>query len=290
MPNGINKQLLAESYGFSAAMLNSNPELKRLFNKAVKENWAPDMFVARVRGTKWYKKTSETVRNAQVQKKSDPGTYKAQVDQQNARVTILARELGSQMPAKAIRKMAETAYQHGWDDNQLRRHLAASVRRTSAGLLEGQAGEWERQWREYAGSMGLSYTPYQYGTWARKATKGSMTPEDVLGLMQHAAKSRYPQFAGRIAKGESMDDIAQPYRQTIGELLEVDPASIPLSGRLLQKGLNQRTKKGDPTSMPLYKFEDVVRQDPRWRQTDNAKKSGDEMVRQLGTLFGKVAG
>ena len=37
---------LAQQYGWSVALLNSDPSLKALFTKAVAETWAPDKFVA----------------------------------------------------------------------------------------------------------------------------------------------------------------------------------------------------------------------------------------------------
>jgi len=283
------KKRLAEDFGFSLAMLRSNKELSRLFDRAVDQTWAPDRFVAAVRSTKWYKRNSESERNAQVQKKADPATYKANVKQTAARVRILARELGSQAPSERLGKIAENAYKNGWDDNQLRRLLSDTIRYGNDGRMEGQAGEWERQWREYAKQMGVTRSRKWYRNQARRAVKGTATPEEIQANIMRQAQSAYPQFKGRIQAGETLEDIAEPYRQVAGELLERDPEAFGLRASLMQRALNQRNKDGQPTSMNLENFRDLVRQDSRWKYTDNAKEAGDATVRALGQMFGKIS-
>lgn len=283
------KKELAESYGFNLGMLRSNPELNRLFEKAVDETWAPDRFVAAVRGTKWYKKTSESARNAQVQKRSDPATYNANVQQTGARVRILARELGSQASSSALGKIAEQAYQNGWDDNQLRRMLSSTIKAAGDGRMEGQAGEWERQWREYAASMGVNNSRDWYTRQARRAIKGTATPEEIQANITRQAQSRYPHLAGRMDAGETLADIAEPYRQMAGEILERPAELFNLNNAMVQKALNSRDGRGQPTTMTLFEFQDELRKDSRWKYTDNAKSAADGVAKALGQMFGKIS-
>ena len=49
-------------FGFALAFMNSNPELKHLFDQAVKHSWLAAEFIARLRGTKWFKHHSAAVR------------------------------------------------------------------------------------------------------------------------------------------------------------------------------------------------------------------------------------
>jgi hypothetical protein len=41
-----------------------------------------------------------------------------------------------------------------------------------------------------------------------------------------------------------------------------------------------------PGMMPLYQFQDMLRQDPRWQNTDNAKQSAFGMLHQIGADLG----
>ena len=49
---------LSAQYGFAMSVLNGNPELKALFQRAVAATYTPDRFQAELRGTQWYKKLS----------------------------------------------------------------------------------------------------------------------------------------------------------------------------------------------------------------------------------------
>ena len=51
--DSLNQTQMAANYGFALAFLNSDKELKALFSQAVKKGWEPQMFVARLRATKW---------------------------------------------------------------------------------------------------------------------------------------------------------------------------------------------------------------------------------------------
>src|SRR5213594_195726 len=71
---------LAASYGWAYGFLNSSPELKKLFGEAVKGGWEPGKFQAELRDTNWWKKNSETQRQAQVIKSTDPATWAASIN------------------------------------------------------------------------------------------------------------------------------------------------------------------------------------------------------------------
>src|SRR5437867_7698434 len=55
----LSRGATAEDYGFVEALFDSNPELKKLFNKAVKGGWEAKKFQAELRDTNWWKTHSE---------------------------------------------------------------------------------------------------------------------------------------------------------------------------------------------------------------------------------------
>src|SRR6478609_6811275 len=86
----------AAMFGWSQSVINSNPELKKLFASATKENWTTDHFVAKVRDTQWFKTHSDTYRQALILQKADPATYKQNVSQASAHITSMATQMGVQ--------------------------------------------------------------------------------------------------------------------------------------------------------------------------------------------------
>src|ERR1044072_1955568 len=71
---------LAETYGMSYSFFKSQPELMKLLNGAVADQWSATKFQAEVKNSSWWKKNSETVRQAQVLQKTDPATCRATME------------------------------------------------------------------------------------------------------------------------------------------------------------------------------------------------------------------
>lgn len=280
----INRQEMAAQYGLTLSFLNSNKELKALFDKAVKNTWDPARFQAAVRNTKWYKRTAEPYRQAQVLKKTDPATYKQRLDQVKARVRLMATEYGARIGN--VSDLAERAFQMGMDDNQIRRELAQYVKYTNGRML-GQAGQWEEELRAHMQDMGVYWGNKSVKNSISKMVAGSYTIQDALSRMNEMAKSKYAHLSRRIDQGETVYDIASPYIQEMAEILEVNPETITLKNPYLKKALDVTDKDGSHRTMTLSEFGDTLRKSSQWKHTDNAKAAASETVRQLGQFFGQ---
>ncbi len=114
--NDKRRDRLARQYGFVQAFFEADPELKALFDRAVKKTFTPDRFIAELRDTKWFKKNAVTVRNALMQKTADPATYKQRVNQLGATIRdTWGQQFGGtlgMLDDGEIRGWAETAYRY----------------------------------------------------------------------------------------------------------------------------------------------------------------------------------
>jgi hypothetical protein len=278
---------MAAEYGLTLAFLNSNKELKGLFDRAVKNTWDPTRFQAAVRNTNWYKRTAEPYRQAQVLKKTDPATYGQRLNQVRARLRLLATEYGASIGGKEFGNLAERVFQMGLDDNQVRRELGEYVK-YSDGRMLGQAGQWEAEMRQHMQDMGISWGNKAVKSAVTRMVTGSTTIQDALSRMNEQAKSKYAHLASRIDAGETVYEIASPYIQEIGEILEQNPESVTLKNPLIQKALDVRGEKDTHRTMTISEFGDQLRQTTKWRTTDNAKAAASTTVRQLGQFFGQA--
>jgi hypothetical protein len=294
VPDKINDQQLAAQYGFALAFMNSDPELKNLFNQAVKSTWDTSMFIAKLRNTKWFKHHSATVRNAIMQETSDPATYKANVDQMAATVQdAWGKMFGTtNMDPKTLRTWAETAHRMGWSEAQLIDHMTQGVnyqKLLKDQTLGGTAAETEGQIDNLLGNYGLDLG----GTWKaaqlEKIIEGSDTIGGVQDRVREMAMREYKAFADRIAAGETVREIADPYVQKMSSLLEVAPGQIGLNDRTIQSALKRRDDKGKPAALDLAAFADQVRQDKRWQYTDNAKQEVGNVTTTLLRSFGLLS-
>lgn len=285
----LNAEELAGRYGFAMAVLNSDPELKALFNRAVAQTYTPDRFQAELRASKWYQRNSEQVRTARTQASADPATYKANVAQTRTRLQMMAGEMGARMSDAQLNSVAEHAYVFGWDDNRVRQHITGYIKYTDGRLL-GQAGQWESQLRAYASDMGVKLSNSTILGYVTRASNGTATIDDALGAIRKSAASAFPHLSDRLAAGETLADIADPYRQSMATLLEMDPDSIGLQDPSLRKALAFKDDKGRVGTQTLYDFENTVRGDKRWLKTKNAQDQAMSVTNRVLQDMGLIGG
>lgn len=283
----INKKVLAEQFGFALAVLNSDPELKKLFERAVAKQYTPDRFIAELRGTKWYKKNGDAWRKATIQKESDPATYKANVEQVRTRLSMVAAELGAVVSQAQLAKMAEQSYMFGWDDNQVRATMSGYIKYTDGRLL-GQAGQYETELRDYAAAMGVRISNKAIRNYARSAIGGESTIDDAKSALRETAISAFPHLADRLRQGETVEQIADPYRQTMANLLELSPTEVTLNDPTVKKALQHQAPDGRVSLRTLYDFENDLRQDSRWLKTKNAQDAGMSAVQRVLSDMGVI--
>lgn len=292
--DGINREKMAQEYGFALAFMNSNKEIKHLFNNAVKHTWTSDEFVARLRGTKWFKHHSAAVRNAIMQRTSDPATWKANLEQMRSTVADEWGKLfGSQhLSNKQLNHWANLAQTMGWSEAQLVDHIAASVNYSkllNSQHLGGTAAETEGQLDQLIADYGVDLGHRWKAKQVKNVIEGDGTITGIQDQVRELAKRQYAAFSADLDGGKTMAEIADPYVQKMSDLLEINPNSVGLKNHLLQKALTAKTKEGAPAAMSLTDFADMVRKDPRWARTDNAKQQVADVTSQLLQSFGLTA-
>lgn len=288
MPS-ISRSEMADEYGLTLSFLNSNKEIRAIFNKAVAQTWDPARFQAAVRNTNWYKKTSEPWRQAQVLKKTDPATYEQRLSQVRARLTLMSAEYGAKMSAGTFDRFANQVFAQGWDDNQVRQHLAGYIQYRDGRLL-GQAGQWEQEIRQHMRDMGVMWSDKTIQHSVRRMVQGNLTVQDIISQVNETAKGKYQHLADRIEQGETLYDIANPFMQEIGQILEINPETLSVDDPLIKKAMDyvpNDDKPGTHRTMTLSEFGNQLRRDPRWKATDNAKATASTVLRSLGEAFGK---
>lgn len=289
-----NRHQMAHDYGFALAFMESNPELKKLFNQAVKQSWDTNKFIAKLRDTKWFKHHSANVRNAIMQQTSDPATYKANVKAMQATVRDTWGQMFGKdmMDLKQIHQWAETAHRMGWSEAQLIDRMTAGIKwgkLLSSNALGGKAAEYDSQMGALIQNYGLDLGKKWRANQLEKLMEGNDTITGIQHRVRDLAMHEYKAFADRIAGGETVMDIAEPYMQKMADLLELNPNDIALKDKMIQAALKQTGPKGQHAAMDLHTFEDFVRRDKRWQYTDNAREQVTAITADLLRSFGLIA-
>lgn len=279
----------AEQYGYVQSLFNAVPELKNLFNKAVKGQWAADKFQAELRNTKWWKSHAQSERDYLVLQYGDPATAKLKLSQAVTQVKQLAATIGLSVNSASMSKISAAAYNvvaKGWTDQDLRYYLGQYIT-FPAGSWNGEGGSNLQELETYAYNMGVKPSTSFFTNAARNIERGVASVQQYESQIRNQAKTLFPDWAKQIDSGQNVSDLASPYMQSMSTILEIPPGSVNLFDPTIKSALQYKDPKtGANSSMPIWQFENQLRNDPRWAGTKNAQDSTMQVAHQVLSDFG----
>lgn len=290
----LDRDELASQYGLSAALINSSKELKGLFNKAVSGGWSAAKFGAQLKNSKWWRTQSSGLRKYLTTKYTDPATFKQNWSNGQFKVNALAVSvgLGNQINSKGqssglLKSAIYNSLALGWSDARIKDWLGAKAS-THGGIMWGEAGEAFDKLHTLAYLNGMSYSSDWYKKNAVSIVSGKSTQETAEAGIRKTAAARYSAFADQINAGQNVMDLAAPYIKSAATLLELPETDVDLFNPHIAKAMTAKVATGQESGsqMPLWKFENEVRDDPLWRKTNNARESMMTVARQVAKDFG----
>lgn len=261
---------LAEDYGYAYSFLKSDSSLWGKFLQAVKGNWTAQKFQAEVKNTNWYKKHSDTTRQFQYLRTTDPAEWNSQRAQTRAQIQDKAAAMGATLSGVTLWRIADNAMQYGWNDSQIQNTLSTYVKVTN-GVYRGSVGNDIETVRATAYKNGINISPATINGWAKSIASGNITAESLERYVRQMAKSLAPGYAKELDAGIDLQDIVSPYIQSKAKLLEKNPADIDMFDPDIRKAVSGVTKDGKPASQSLWQFEQGIRAQPAWLKTQNAQ-------------------
>lgn len=286
----IDPQELAVQYGFTQAFLDANPELKGIFASAVKNQWSTDRFTAALQNTNWFKTHSADERKWLLLAATDPKSAGQQWNQARVHLSqMLASQGSSNINTATYNAMVYNIVAKGWNDSQIQNYAGQFVRLTN-GKMSGDAESQYSSALQYAYSMGVKMSDSWYQSNIQKLEQGLLTQNDIQAGIRSQAKAQYSQFAQQIDGGQTVQDLASPYIQQMSNILEVDGSTLSAFDPTIKKALTYKDPTtGQSGAQPLWQFENTLRQDPRWLQTNNARDSmmstAHGVLQQMGFAF-----
>lgn len=308
------------TYSYVDALGATVPEIQALINQAASEKWDSTRFADALQATDWWKTNSSTARQMTALQATQPAEWSQQYNAALQHVSQIAQQQGVQLSNDQIAQFTIADLYQGLDDATLTSQIG---RLYQIGTVNaGTSVNYEQQLRQMAASYGVPVTDQ----WIQQQIQTSLGQNTGLeGAKQsliNMASSAYPSLAQQLQSGQTVSDIAQPYMAAMSQILEVPSTGITLQDPTIQRALTNSTlalstpgkaststssssSPGTPgqtssastssstgtnqpgdTTMPLWQFQDQLRQDPRWQQTDNAKASAYSMAASLGKQWG----
>lgn len=289
-PKPIDQEILAQKFGLAKSLMDSSPELKSLFADAVKNSWTTEMFQARLQNTKWFQSMPETQRKMLVLHSTDPATYQRLWSTAYDHVQSMAGQMGvNPDDVKTIGAVASQVFFQGWTDERARTELGMHIQFGSSGMAHGQAGQIQSSINSYSYSMGVKNSD----EWTRSrivdVMMGRSTEQDAKNEVMQQALAAFPQYGDQIKAGMTVSDLAAPYTQSMSQILELAPGQVNLFDPTIRKTMSYRDPTGSGAAMPIWQFQNSLREDERWKKTQNAQ---DQLLGTAKTVlqsFGQIS-
>lgn len=281
-------QELSETYGMSYSFFSSQPELKKLLGRAVKEQWSPEAWTAHLKNSTWWKETSESRRQAQIMAKTDPATYKANMEAARAALAAQAVQMGAVLSTQALEQGARSVVTLGWNDAQVQNFLGSYIDFNDKHVIGGQAGATYKAIAGEAYAQGVKLSDQAIRNQVAYIGRGMMSLQDALGQIQEHAAGAYPAFADQIMAGQKMADVASPYTQIMARELDLPETGLNPFDPKVTAALNRMNGKGEPEPMSLTDFTTQIRDSPDWRKSPtalgNAMTVGRQVLKDMGMV------
>jgi hypothetical protein len=263
---------------------------------------AVDKFNIALQKTGWYKDNGSQGLAAATVKYSQPRTWEESVANRSKDIAATATSLGYKLDPLTIGKLAEASLYQAYDSAvfnsnagqlALQSKIAQAARAEKIGVTAGTGLTNTQTLKTYLQDMGGGFSD-QWITDAVNNINDPSTQTDIntyKDMIKQQAMTKYSGFAGLIDKGVTIKQIADPYVQSMANILEIDPTAIDYTkDSTIKKALGTTMNADGTTSpMPLWQYEQSLKQDPRWAFTNNAREDVNGMLHQIGKDFGFVS-
>lgn len=235
----------------------------------------------------WWRHTPESSRTWQARKLIDPATAGQQAHTMAANVIGIATTLGIHLSPGEVAWYSELAASNGWDQIALTRSLVDNTQR--ARFQAGTIGSTRDSLKATAANYGVNISETNAFHWAQQIATGRQTQEGFEDWSRNQAKAAYPMLTKEIDAGLTVRQIADPYLQIAGQLLDKNPDTMSLSDPRWQRALQGRDETGKATGpMNTQDWARHLMTDPQYQYEKS--RNGQSAALQLRDALGKTFG
>jgi len=173
----------------------------------------------------------------------------------------------------------------GLDRDTFLENLVKKVKDPKTGKLEFEVKRSEEEslstqdLQSVARANGITLSPQeiqQYNLDIRNGKDINVIKNQIRSV---AGLGRPDNIKKLLAEGTDLSTIYAPYKRTMATLLELDPESIDINDTTLQSAIGDR-------ELPIYEFRKILKKDPRWQYTNNAREEVSNKVLRVLQDFG----
>jgi hypothetical protein len=174
-----------------------------------------------------------------------------------------------------------------WLIDQIKTNLLAGKQEVNKlAIPEGPSGKYFTEVKNLAAKNGIMLSDSAATDYANKIVAGTLDVDTAFNTIRESAASAFPQLADKIKSGIDVKTLADPYIQSMSNILEIPYSAVDLFDPKIRSALSYTLPDGKVGTKSIYDFEKELRQDPRWQYTNNAKEAVSNSVTKVLKDFG----
>lgn len=174
-----------------------------------------------------------------------------------------------------------------WLDTKLKDKIKKGEQNVNAlNIPEGPSGKYFVALKNFASDNGLRLSDQAATAYANNIVAGVIDENTAFNTVRESAANAFPALGDKIKSGIDLKTLADPYIQSMSNILEIPDTGIDLFDPKIRSALAYTLPDGKVGTKSIYDFEKELRQDPRWQFTNNARSQAADVASQVLKDFG----
>jgi hypothetical protein len=174
-----------------------------------------------------------------------------------------------------------------WVDEKLKAQVLSGNQPVNAlNIPEGPAGDYFIKLKNFAGNNGIRLSDEAATAYANQIVGEAISEDTVFNVIRESAATAFPSLGEKIKNGINLKTLADPYIQSMSDILEIPASSVDLFDPNIRSALSYTMKDGAVGTKSIYDFERELRKDSRWQYTEKARKEVAGATMQVLRDFG----
>lgn len=174
-----------------------------------------------------------------------------------------------------------------WLDDKIKARVQRGlVDVNSLNIPEGPAGKYFVAVKQLAANNGINLSDSAARSYATDIVSGTIDQDTAFNTIRESAANAFPSLGEKIKQGINLKTLADPYIQSMSNILEIPDTAIDLFDPKIRSAMAFTTPDGKVGTKSIYDFEKELRQDPRWQYTNNARQQAASVATTVLKDFG----
>ena len=174
-----------------------------------------------------------------------------------------------------------------WLTDKIQTKLASGdVVSNKLNIPEGPAGQYFVNVKNFAANNGIMLSDDAARSYAFGIASGKLSEDTAISTIRESASNAFPSLGDKIKAGVNVKTLADPYIQSMSNILEIPSTGIDLFDPKIRGALSYTLPDGKVGTKSIYDFEKELRQDPRWQFTNNAREQASSIASTVLKDFG----